>query len=212
MSLDFDDISKEIKFNLKKKDYNLHNLQVILEFDSSPYTNGDEDEDEFDADLNLAVLERNGDKTITLPDGAVVPKMKFYAESRKSLIYFHNNTSLNGEIEHDGDVRNGGGEKATIHLDKVPNDVDEITIFGLIHEGFKRHQNWKALNATIALINLDTGKTIKKYSLGSKFSEDDAIHFGSLFRDEEGEWEFIPHGVGYKNMGLKGFIDFWQPG
>jgi stress response protein SCP2 len=208
MAIDFGDLNKsnKIKFRLKKKGEILKNLRVKLSWDKSTY-----EKVEFDADLNIAILERNGTKTITLPDGSVVPKMKFFAESAKSLIYFDNETSINSEVVHGGDNREGGGEFADIFLDKVPAEVDEITLFGIIYEGSKRNQNWRDLNASMSLINMDTNRVIAEYTLGETFAEDEAIHFGSLFKNEENDWEFLPHGIGYKELDLEGFTDFWQP-
>lgn len=208
MGLESLKLSKGMKFNLDKAGDKYHNLRVVLTWDKSAYGNAT-----FDADLTIAVLENVGVRA----DGS--PRRNIYAEDPNYLVYYNSPkvernggmviTTPLGEIVHTGDDRNGeDGEEAEIYLDKFSKDVAEIAIVGTIHKGEQRRQNWSALNAKLTLINLDNNEVLTEIDLGNKLPDMTAVQFASLYRDENGDWQFESVEVGHRG-GLETFIEFW---
>lgn len=223
-------LSKGMSFNLEKDDDVLHHLRVRLIWNDSKYKNS-----QFDADLTIAMLEdRNNlnskDNAGRIIYGEEESNLVFYRSDNR---YFVDKTprvkttyeesqmitnrdrpinicSAHDEIIHTGDNRDGSGdgEEAEIFLDKMQPDVSEIVIVGTIHKGRQRNQNWGALDAKLILENCDTGEQIAELNMGEKLSEYTAVHFASIYRDENDKWKFECIESG-NNSGLEYFIEHW---
>lgn len=215
-------LSKGMKFDLRKDDDVLRHLRVTLEWQSSAYLTEEvmklppQLRPKFDADLTLAVLSTVGKNA----DGT--PHRNIFAEDERYLVYYGNivKTMVNGEkvevletpnkeIIHSGDDRTGDdGESAEIYLDRLSDKVDEISIVGSIHKADERGQNWNLLNAKCYLDNIDTGERLCEYDLGSQMGDATAVHFGSIYCNEDGDWEFAAIGEGHQ-AGLGAFVELW---
>lgn len=209
MSLESFKMSKGMKFDLDKPGDTYHRLRVVLSWDASVYGNAT-----FDADLTLAVLENVGVR----PDGS--PRRNIYAEDPNYLVYYNSQKVKNkdgievimtpkGEIIHTGDDRDGSiGEEADINLDLLANDAVEIPIVGTIHKGAQRNQNWADLKAKLMLINIVNNEVLAEIDLGNKLPNMTAVHFASIYREQDSKWTFQAVESGYDG-GLETFIEFW---
>jgi len=230
--------SKGMTFNLDKEGDHLRHLRVILKWDGSSYEGKQFDADltvamleylgerpdgsrrlniygEDEANLvfygseNRYFVDTNPRsliKMVTGPNGKEVPEDTLEQNKNRPI----NICSAHDEIIHTGDNRNGEGEGevAEIFLDRMGEDVAEIAIVGTIHKGKQRRQNWGDLNATLVLQNIDTGENLAEISLGRTLSNDTAVQFASLYRDESGDWQFTRMDSG-SDVGLDFFIEHW---
>lgn len=118
---------------------------------------------------------------------------------------FYNNKKLGDYVEHQGDNLTGEGdgddEQIKITLSKIPADVDKLPITVTIHEGGERGQTFgQVSNASIRLVNAQTGVEVLKFDLSEDASTETAMVFGELYR-HGAEWKFRAVGQGY-NGGL----------
>lgn len=115
------------------------------------------------------------------------------------FIYYEHKSTENNSIIHSGDDKTGGeGEEITVNLDKIPDAISHISFFVTIHRAAKKQQHFGHIqNSYIKILNADTDELIANYSLNEKFSDETAVHFGTMYRGEDG-WEFKAIGQGYK--------------
>ena len=217
MELNTRDLRKKMKFKIDKDGDHISRIRVKLEYDPTVYpkeANGPI----FDADLTIAMLEDCG----TREDGSV--RRNIYAEDPRYVVFYGNEVTLNegtaqerkvlkspnDEVIHTGDDRLiENGETAEIYLDRMDSGITEIAIVGSIHRGVKRRQCWKDLNAKLILENMDTNEIIAQVNLSDRLPDATAVHFVSIYRDAEGQWQVESIEVGYES-GLEPFLDFWQ--
>lgn len=225
MALNNIKLSKGMKFNLSKDDDKLKSVSVTLTWDDSKFKNNN-----LDADLSIAMLEALGENKRVIY-GEDVSNLIYY---RSDNCYFMdtnpptkttyeetqkpensdrpiNICSANNEVRHTGDNRDGSGdgEVATIDLSAMKDDVAEIAIVGTIHKGRQRGQSWSDLNAVLTLKNTTNNETLAQINLGDKLPGDTAVHFASLYRDENGDWQFEAIERG-SDVGLEFFISQWD--
>ncbi|QMT32586.1 TerD family protein [Conchiformibius steedae] len=122
--------------------------------------------------------------------------------SEADFIFYNQNRSDNGAVEHKGDNRTGegSGDDETIWVDlaQVPNDVDKITVAATIHEADARRQNFGQVSgAYIRCVNADNGVEIARFDLSEDASVETAMIFGEIYR-HNGEWKFKAVGQGFK--------------
>lgn len=122
--------------------------------------------------------------------------------SDADFIFYNNLKSACGSIMHGGDNKTGGGEgddeRVTIELDKVPADLDRITLAVTIHEADERKQNFGMVGkAYIRCLNAEGEKEIARYDLSEDGSTETAMIFGEVYR-AGAEWKFKAIGQGFK--------------
>ena len=117
------------------------------------------------------------------------------------FIFYNNLKSADGSVEHTGDNLTGEGdgddEAIKIALDKVPADVQKISITVTIHDAESRKQNFGMVsNAFIRVVNQDGNKEITRFDLSEDMSTETAMIFGEIYR-HSGEWKFKAIGQGF---------------
>jgi tellurium resistance protein TerD len=123
------------------------------------------------------------------------------ARSDADFIFYNNLKSADGSIAHSGDNRSGEGdgddETVSIDLDKVPADVDKISVCVTIHDAAARNQNFGMVSkAFIRCINGADNKEIARFDLSEDSSVETAMIFGEIYR-AGAEWKFKAIGQGF---------------
>jgi tellurium resistance protein TerD len=165
--------------NLNKEAPGLKKLLVGLGWDPRA-TDGKE----FDLDGSVFLLNASGK-----------------ARSDADFIFYNNLKSADGSVAHSGDNRSGQGdgddETVTIDLDKVPADVDKISVCVTIHDATARNQNFGMVSkAFIRCINGADNKEIARFDLSEDSSVETAMIFGEIYR-AGAEWKFKAIGQGF---------------
>ncbi len=165
--------------NLNKEAPGLKKLLVGLGWDPRA-TDGKE----FDLDGSVFLLNASGK-----------------ARSDADFIFYNNLKSADGSVAHSGDNRSGQGdgddETVTIDLDKVPADVDKISVCVTIHDAAARNQNFGMVSkAFIRCINGADNKEIARFDLSEDSSVETAMIFGEIYR-AGAEWKFKAIGQGF---------------
>jgi tellurium resistance protein TerD len=165
--------------NLNKEAPGLKKLLVGLGWDPRA-TDGKE----FDLDGSVFMLNASGK-----------------ARSDADFIFYNNLKSADGSVAHSGDNRSGQGdgddETVTIDLDKVPADVDKISVCVTIHDAAARNQNFGMVSkAFIRCINGADNKEIARFDLSEDSSVETAMIFGEVYR-AGAEWKFKAIGQGF---------------
>ena len=115
--------------------------------------------------------------------------------------------SADGAVLGSIDDRDGGdGEVITVDLDKVDPQVSEIVFTTSIHDEGKTFGS--VSNATIVIINDETGDELCSYELDEAFTEETAVSVAKLILNDDGEWEFEAVGMGHVG-GLETLIDIY---
>lgn len=123
------------------------------------------------------------------------------ARSDADFIFYNNLKSADGSVAHSGDNRSGQGdgddETVTIDLEKVPADVDKISVCVTIHDAAARNQNFGMVSkAFIRCINGGDNKEIARFDLSEDSSVETAMIFGEIYR-AGAEWKFKAIGQGF---------------
>jgi len=123
------------------------------------------------------------------------------ARSDADFIFYNNLKSADGSVAHSGDNRSGEGdgddETVTVDLDKVPADVDKISVCVTIHDATARNQNFGMVSkAFIRCINGADNKEIARFDLSEDSSVETAMIFGEIYR-AGAEWKFKAIGQGF---------------
>lgn len=165
--------------NLNKEAPGLKKLLVGLGWDPRA-TDGKE----FDLDGSVFMLNASGK-----------------ARSDADFIFYNNLKSADGSVAHSGDNRSGQGdgddETVTIDLEKVPADVDKISVCVTIHDAAARNQNFGMVSkAFIRCINGGDNKEIARFDLSEDSSVETAMIFGEIYR-AGAEWKFKAIGQGF---------------
>ncbi len=173
-------LSKGGNVSLSKEVFGLKNILIGLGWDIRS-TDGSP----FDLDTSLFILNGAGK-----------------VRSDKDFIFYNNSKSADGSIEHTGDNKTGTGsgddEGIKVSLDKVPSDVEKLSIAVTIHEAEQRKQNFGMVNnAYIRVTNGDDNIEIAKFDLSEDMSTEVAMIFGEVYR-HSGEWKFKAVGQGFK--------------
>jgi len=166
--------------NLSKEAPNLKKIVIGLGWDPRVTDGAD-----FDLDGSAFLLKADG-------------KVRADAD----FIFYNNLKSTDGSVVHSGDNLTGGGdgddERLTIDLERVPADIERITIGVTIHEAESRRQNFGMVpKAFIRCLNADGEREIARYDLSEDGSTETAMVFGEVYRNN-GEWKFKAIGQGFK--------------
>jgi tellurium resistance protein TerD len=172
-------LSKGGNVSLSKESPGLKAVLVGLGWDARSTDGGD-----FDLDASAFLLKEDG-------------KVK----SDSDFIFYNNLKSADGSVEHTGDNLTGEGEgddeTIKIALNKVPADVQRISIAVTIHDADARKQNFGMVsNAFIRVVNQDGNKEIARFDLSEDMSTETAMVFGDIYR-HGGEWKFKAVGQGF---------------
>lgn len=121
--------------------------------------------------------------------------------SDADFIFYNQSKSTDGSIQHQGDNRTGEGEgddeSIVIELDKVPADVEKISVCVTIHEADARRQNFGMVSsAYVRCVNADNNTEVARYDLSEDASVETAMIFGEIYRHNT-EWKFRAVGQGY---------------
>lgn len=185
-------LSKGGNVSLSKEAPGLKDILVGLGWDARATDGGD-----FDLDASAFLLNEGGQ-----------------VRSDSDFIFYNNLRSADGSVEHTGDNRTGEGdgddEAIKIALDKVPQDVQKVSIAVTIHDADARRQNFGMVsNAFIRIVNQADNQEIARFDLSEDMSTETAMVFGEVYR-HSGEWKFKAVGQGYvgglgplaKNLGV----------
>jgi tellurium resistance protein TerD len=172
-------LSKGGNVSLSKEAPGLKDILIGLGWDARATDGGD-----FDLDASAFLLKADG---------------KIRTDS--DFIFYNNLRSADGSVEHTGDNLTGEGdgddEAIKIALDKVPQDVQKISIAVTIHEAEARRQNFGMVsNAFIRIVNQAGTQDIARFDLSEDMSTETAMVFGEIYR-HSGEWKFKAVGQGY---------------
>ena len=120
--------------------------------------------------------------------------------------------SVMGSIDDLGDGDDEGddaSEEMTVDLSKVDSKICEIIFCVTIYHGDTEGITFgKVRDPYISIENDETGEELCRYNLKENFSSETAVVAGSLFVDDEGEWQFKAEGEGY-NGGMQALIDIY---
>ena len=121
---------------------------------------------------------------------------------REDVIYYNHLTHGSGAIKHNGDNLTGDGdgddEQIQIILDKVPKNIQKLSIIINIYQAYTRKQNFgKVKNCFVHVYDLDSGKELVRYDVDGNFDGKTGIFVADLYR-YNGEWKFKAIGEGVK--------------
>ncbi|MFC4160679.1 TerD family protein [Chitinimonas lacunae] len=180
-------LEKGGRINLAKNHPGLTKIKVGLSWDANAYGSGPD----FDIDASVFVLGQ----------GKLL--------SDEHFVFYNNLQTPDGSVSHSGDNRTGQAEgddeSITIDLAALPPQADELSFVVTIHDAADRRQNFgQVRNSAIRLYDLEQGAVIGQYKLEQEFSTETALQFGSVRKNDVGEWSFVAVGAGYR----RGLIDF----
>lgn len=143
--------------------------------------------------------------TFDLDGSAFLLKADGKVRGDNDFIFYNNLKSSDGSVLHTGDNQTGEGEgddeRLVIDLEKVPADIERISITVTIHDADARRQNFGMVSkAFIRCLNADGEREIARYDLSEDSSTETAMIFGEIYR-YNGEWKFKAIGQGF-NGGL----------
>lgn len=173
------------KVDLTKGNPNLNKLRIGLGWDA-----------------NTGIFGLGGG-SFDLDAGAILLQEDKFS-SKGDLVYFGNLSHKSGSILHSGDNLTGSGdgddEVITVHLDKVPSNINRIVFFVNIYDAHTKNQNFsKVKNSYINVYNDNTNEKLIEYKLKEDFGKSTAVIAGEIYR-KDNEWKFNAKGEGY-NVG-----------
>ena len=118
------------------------------------------------------------------------------------FIFYNNKKSSDGSVEHLGDNRTGAGEgddeAVKVDLERVPPEVEKISVAITIHEADTRKQNFGMISkAFVRVVNQADNVELARYDLSEDASIETALVFGEVYRNA-GEWKFKAVGQGFQ--------------
>ncbi len=186
-------LEKGQKVDLTKTNPGLKKIKVGLGWDIKKFDTGTD----FDLD-SLAFLLNSTDKV----------------RGEKDFVFYNNLKHESGAVIHSGDNKTGLGEgddeMITLEFDKVPADINKISLVITIHDAEARKQNFGMVsNAFVRVVDSDTNVELVRYDLGEDYSTETAVIAGDVYRHQDG-WKFNAIGSGFqgglaaltKNYGL----------
>lgn len=189
-------LTKGGRLNLSKENPGLKRIRVGLGWDANRFDNGKA----YDLDASAFVCKM---------DASNAPKLI----ADEFLVFYNNPNSPDGAVVHSGDNRTGDAagddETVVVDLTKIHADAREVSFIVTIHEAVERAQNFGQIgNSFIRLYDDETGAEIAKYALEEEFSTETAVQFGSIYKNESGQWLFKAVGQGFKK-GLADFVRYY---
>lgn len=184
-------LEKGQSIDLNKKTPHLKQVGVGLGWDVNAQS-----EEDFDLDASVFML---GEEDKILND--------------KYFVFYNNLQSPDGSVFHMGDNRTGVGsgddETVKIDLTRVHPAIKTIIFVVTIHEATNKQQHFgNVRNAFIRVYNDNNKKELAKFQLSEEYSNETAVEFGRLYRNENNAdlWNFEAIGQAY-NLELKDFVN-----
>lgn len=125
------------------------------------------------------------------------------AISDQHFVFYNQLSDPSGSVAHVGDNRTGEGdgddEAIDVFLDKVPAEVETVSIVVSIDQAVQRRQNFGMVsNAYVRLFDAENqaDDTTIMFELNEDASTEAAVHFADLYR-RGGEWKFRAVGQGW---------------
>ena len=117
------------------------------------------------------------------------------------FIFYNQDASPEGSVKYMGDNRTGDGdgddETIIIQLDRVPANIEKISVCVTIHNAAERNQNFGQVSgAFIRCVDASTDNEIARFDLSEDFSVETSVVFGIIYR-HAGTWKFRAVGQGY---------------
>jgi len=133
-------------------------------------------------------------ETFDLDAAILMTQANGQARSNLDFIYFLQQESICGSVQHTGDNRTGAGEgddeTINVFLDKVPADIHKLVVFVSIYDAEKKKQNFgQVSNAFVRLVNADTQQEVRRFDLSENASTKTVMVFAEIYRYEN-EWKF----------------------
>lgn len=105
-----------------------------------------------------------------------------------------------GYLLHTGDVRDGlqvDGADETMIFDatKAPNNINSVAIVVGIYP--PTSATFSEVKNAKVIVKDETGLKLLEGNLTTDFDQYDVVRFGSFVKDENGQWNFLPQGVGF---------------
>jgi len=204
MSNDRFDLTKGQRFNLSKGGDT--NFFISLEWDEPTQRNGVS----YDLDASVFACSYNSKQQPKIvSDGHFV----YYGRAPKPGEPF---ASSDNAIHHSGDQTSGDrdGEQVRVYLDRLDKRVEIMSVVVTIHKALARKQNFgDVANATIRVFNMDeAGDPLQElfaFDLKGDYSNYTAVHFGDIYLNESGDWEWISHGRGFERTELGDIVNIY---
>lgn len=186
-------LTKGQRIDLTKTNPGLKKAIIGLGWDTNQYDGG------YDFDLDASAFLADSNNKVT---------------NDKDFIFYNNLEGANGGVLHTGDNRTGEGdgddEQIIIDFDKVPQNINIISIAVTIHDAENRKQNFgQVANSFVRVVDEATNQELIRYDLGEDFSVETAVVICEIYRHND-EWKFKAVGSGFqgglaalcKNFGL----------
>lgn len=192
------DLKKGARINLAKKAPTLKRVRLELGWEPNTTSTGTTH------DLDVTTFGLSDHRAA---DGTVTRTIR----SQDYVVFYGNKQSLDGALVHSGDNLTGAGssdvkEFVVVDLTTIAADIAELSVIVTIHDAIARKQNFGQISKSfIRLVNDETNEVVAKSDLEEDFSVETALQFGSLYRNEDGEWVFKLIGTGYE-QGLDAFV------
>jgi tellurium resistance protein TerD len=182
-------LSKNQRVDLTKRSDDLQNLRVGLSWDApkEPVNGFD-----FDLDASVLMLDANGK-----------------CHGAKNFIFYGNPESACASLKCGKDSLDGAGEgddeQITLKRARLPETVSILRYVVSIHDAVARgHDFGQVASAVFHIDDLDTGKTLIRFSLSEDYKPETGVVMADIYR-EDGKWKVRAVGQGYRD-GLQGVL------
>lgn len=174
-------LTKGQRIDLTKTNPGLKKAIIGLGWDTNKYDGGHD----FDLDASAFLADANN-KVV----------------SDKDFVFYNNLEGGNGGVVHTGDNRTGEGdgddEQIIIDFDKIPQNIERISITVTIHDAENRQQNFgQVFNSFVRVVDEATNQELLRYDLGEDFSVETVVVVCEIYRNK-GEWKFKAEGSGFQ--------------
>ena len=194
-------LSKSETINLSKSsDDGLKEVLIGLGWDEATKSSGgflsklfggNSGQSQYDFDLDAwAAFGKNG----VFDSSNICYYGKLNFEKKGNLVAKHHGDNLTG-------AGAGDDEQITIHLDKIPEEFNQILIGVTIYQAASRHQSFADIkNTFVRVVDKRDNFEICKYedNLGK---DSTTFIVGSLYKDK-GDWNFKAAGIGTKDSSI----------
>lgn len=164
-------LSKGQKLNIAEKAPSLKNLLVGMGWDVNKSGGAD-----FDLDVTVALCDANS--KLKDANHLVYYSNLDFKKSDGTVVVKHSADDLTGGTSEKGD-----DEFVNLHLDQMPDDVQNIYIFGNIYEAKDRKQDYGMVNSSyLRLVDGDTEVEFARHDLQKEYAGKTAIMLAKLYR------------------------------
>lgn len=182
-------LSKNQRVDLTKRTDDLQNLRVGLSWDAPKEpVNGHK----FDLDASVLMLDANGK-----------------CHGAENFVFYRNPESACGSLKCGKDSLDGAGEgddeQITLKRARLPETVSILRYVVSIHDAVARgHDFGQVASAVFHIDDLDTGKTLLRFSLTEDYKPETGVVMADIYREGDA-WKVRAVGQGYRD-GLQGVL------